>query len=196
MNEISPETVQSMLENRGALLSGHFRLSSGLHSNRYVQCARLLSHPRDADALGEGLAAKLASINPEMIVAPALGGLVIGQTVSRALGIPMIFTERKDGEMMLRRGFDVPTNARCLIIEDVVTTGKSTKETQRVIEGRNGRVAGFGSVLNRSGEENPFESPYHYLLALDLESWEEKDCPMCSEGVPIDSPGSRFGDSK
>jgi len=184
--------VELHLAETGALLSGHFRLSSGLHSPRYVQCARLLEEPARADELGERLAALIVPMRPERIVAPALGGLIIGFTVARALGIPMIFTERKDGAMSLRRGFQIRPGERVVIVEDVVTTGKSTAETAAVLKPLGAEVVGYGSILNRSGRDNPFDGPYVYLQKLEIEAWSEADCPLCAQGVSIDTPGSRF----
>lgn len=184
--------VRALLEETGALLSGHFRLSSGLHSPNYVQCALLLEHPRNAKALGEALGAKLRALAPQKIVAPALGGVTIGYTVAEALEIPFVFTERKDGQMTLRRGFSFQPGERVVIVEDVVTTGKSTGETSDVITRHGGVVTGFASILNRSGKDNPFDAPYESLLALDFETWDERDCPLCSRAVPLDAPGSRF----
>jgi orotate phosphoribosyltransferase len=181
-----------LLESTGALLSGHFRLSSGLHSNAYVQCARLLEEPVNASAVGAALAAKARELAPDRIVAPALGGVVIGFTVAQALGVPMIFTERKEGVMTLRRGFDLGGRTRALVVEDVVTTGKSTRETQAVVEGLGGEVAGFASILNRSGKDNPFDLPFVYLMPMALETWDEQSCPLCRDGVALDAPGSRF----
>jgi orotate phosphoribosyltransferase len=187
-----PLDVLALLNKTGALLQGHFRLSSGLHSPNYVQCAVLLQHPRNAKALGEALARLVRPRKPEKIVAPAMGGLIIGYTVAEALDVPMVFTERKDGEMTLRRGFKVNRGERVVIIEDVVTTGKSTRETAAVIAKHGGLVFGYGSILNRSGKENPFDHPYESLLTLALETWQEGACPLCAKGVAIDSPGSRF----
>ena len=187
-----PLDVLALLNKTGALLQGHFRLSSGLHSPNYVQCALLLQSPRNAKAIGEALASKIKMFRAEKIVAPALGGLIIGYTVAEALGKPMIFTERKDGQMVLRRGFRIREGERIVIIEDVVTTGKSTKETAEVVKEHGGLVFGFASILNRSGKENPFDAPYEALLKLDLEAYEEKNCPLCKSGVAVDSPGSRY----
>jgi orotate phosphoribosyltransferase len=184
--------VAALLRVTGALLNGHFRLSSGLHSPGYVQCALLLEHPRNAKAIGEALASKLGHMRPAKIVAPALGGVIIGYTVAEALGVPSVFTERKEGEMTLRRGFRIAADEPVVIVEDVVTTGKSTRETAAVVERLGGQVAGFASILNRSGKENPFDAPYESLLTLALETYDESTCPLCASGVPIDSPGSRF----
>jgi orotate phosphoribosyltransferase len=187
-----PLDLPALLRETGALLSGHFRLSSGLHSAGYVQCALLLEHPRNARAIGEALAAKVGAMKPAKIVAPALGGVIIGYAVAEALGLPSIFTERKDGAMTLRRGFLIAPDERVVIVEDVVTTGKSTRETAAVIEGLGGRVVGFASILNRSGVANPFDAPYESLMALNLETYDEADCPLCARGVALDAPGSRF----
>lgn len=187
-----PLDVLSLLNKTGALLQGHFRLSSGLHSPNYVQCALLLQSPRNAKAIGEALASKVKAIRPQKIVAPALGGVIIGYTVAEALDKPSIFTERKEGAMTLRRGFKINEGERIVIVEDVVTTGKSTKETADVVKQHGGLVFGFASILNRSGKESPFDAPYESLLKLDLETYEEAACPLCKAGVPLDSPGSRY----
>lgn len=184
--------INALLETTDALLTGHFRLSSGLHSPNYVQCARLLELPETAAAVGAALAGKLRDVAPDRIVAPALGGLIIGYTVADALGIPMIFTERKDGAMTLRRGFSIGDRRRCVIVEDVVTTGKSTRETAAVVESEGGEVIAYASILNRSGRENPFDKPYVSLLTMSLETWPETGCPLCARGVPLDAPGSRY----
>jgi orotate phosphoribosyltransferase len=186
-----PLDLPALLRETGALLTGHFRLSSGLHSPNYVQCARLLEHPRHAKAIGAALAQKIAPV-PEKIVAPALGGVIIGYTVAEALEVPSVFTERKEGAMTLRRGFRIGERERIVIVEDVVTTGKSTRETAEVVREAGGTVAGFASILNRSGKDNPFDAPYASLLALDLETHTESDCPLCASGVPLDAPGSRY----
>jgi orotate phosphoribosyltransferase len=185
--------VAGLLEETGALLEGHFRLSSGLHSRQYVQCARLLMHPQHAHRLGNALAAQPPRYRPKLIVAPALGGLIIGFATADALGVPMIFTERKEGEMSLRRGFRVEPRARAAVIEDVVTTGKSTVETDAVVRENGGSIVAHGAILNRSARENPFEEPFEFLHRLDLESWTADSCRLCREGMPLDSPGSRFG---
>ena len=182
--------VRALLEETGALLTGHFRLSSGLHSPNYVQCARLLEHPRNANAIGAALAAKIG--DPAKIVAPALGGVIIGYAVADALQLPFVFTERKDGAMTLRRGFAIGEGERVVIVEDVVTTGKSTRETEAVVRQQGGVVTGFASILNRSGKANPFDAPYQSLLDLELATYEEGACPLCSQEIPLDAPGSRY----
>ena len=188
---MSPD-VRALLEETGALLSGHFRLSSGLHSPNYVQCALLLEQPRHAKALGAALGEKIRGLDAQKIVAPALGGVIIGYTVAEALGLPFVFTERKEGAMTLRRGFRMNEGECVVIVEDVVTTGKSTRETADVIAQHGGVVVGFASILNRSGRENPFDAPYESLLALNLDTYEESACPLCAQQKPLDAPGSRF----
>lgn len=184
--------VLALLNKTGALLQGHFRLSSGLHSPNYVQCALLLEHPRNARALGIALGERIHSLAPQRIVAPALGGVIIGYAAAEALDVPFVFTERKDGAMTLRRGFRIGEGERVVIVEDVVTTGKSTRETADVVAQQGGVVAGFASILNRSGKPNPFDAPYEALLALNLETFDESACDLCARGVALDAPGSRF----
>jgi orotate phosphoribosyltransferase len=189
--------VAALLHETGALLTGHFRLSSGLHSPSYVQCARLLEHPRNAKAIGEALAQKVRGLGAKAVVAPALGGMIIGYTVAEALDVPSMFTERKDGHMALRRGFRIAPGTQVVIVEDVVTTGKSTRETADVVQRSGGIVGGFASILNRSGRANPFAPAlYASLLTLGLESWDEATCQLCRTGVPLDAPGSRYGGGK
>ena len=184
--------VLSLLSKTGALLQGHFRLSSGLHSPNYVQCALLLQQPRNAKAIGEALAKRVGPLKPAKIVSPALGGVIIGYTVAEALDVPLVFTERKDGEMSLRRGFKIRQGERIVVVEDVVTTGKSTREAADVVARNGGLVFGYASILNRSGRENPFEKPFESLLTLALETWEADSCPLCASGMALDTPGSRF----
>lgn len=190
-----PLDLPALLAETGALLSGHFRLSSGLHSPNYVQCARLLEHPRHAREIGQALGERIRSLDAQRIVAPALGGVIIGYTVAEALDLPFVFTERKEGQMTLRRGFRLEPGVKVVIVEDVVTTGKSTRETADVIHQHGGEVIGFASILNRSGKPNPFDAYYEALLALSLETSDEASCPLCREGVPVDAPGSRFARS-
>jgi orotate phosphoribosyltransferase len=187
-----PLDLPALLRETGALLTGHFRLSSGLHSPNYVQCARLLEHPRNAKAIGEALAATLRDAGARKIVSPALGGVIVGYAVAEALELPFVFTERKDGAMTLRRGFRIEKDEPVAIVEDVVTTGKSTRETADVVQAAGGRVVAFASILNRSGRENPFDARYESLMTLALDTYDEASCPQCAAGVALDSPGSRY----
>ncbi len=187
-----PLDLPAMLREAGALLHGHFRLSSGLHSSDYVQCALLLEHPRIAKAIGSELASRIRDLAPSKIVSPAFGGVIIGYAVAEALDVSFQFTERKDGRMTLRRGFRVSKDEPVVIVEDVVTTGKSTRETANVVRAAGGRVVGFASILNRSGRENLFDAPYVSLLTMGLETYGETICPLCASGAPLDAPGSRY----
>ena len=184
--------LSSMLQKTGALLHGHFRLSSGLHSADYVQCALLLEHPRDAKVIGAALADRIRPLSPGKIVSPALGGVIVGYVVAEALNVPFVFTERKDAKMTLRRGFTIHPDESVVIVEDVVTTGRSTRETADVVRAAGGRVVGFACILNRSGRENPFDAPFVSLESMALETYSETICPICASGIPLDAPGSRY----
>ncbi len=178
----------------GAHQSGHFLLSSGLHSGDYLQCALYLAHPAAAETAGRRLAAAIteAGLLPQLVVAPALGGLIIGHEVARALGLPFLFTERQDGRMQLRRGFAVGNGQQVVIIEDVVTTGSSTKEVVAILQAATATVIGVASMINRTGRTNPFAPlPYRCLLSVDLPTWTASQCPLCQDGTPIQKPGSR-----
>ena len=178
----------------GAHQKGHFLLSSGLHSADYLQCALFLAHPRRAARAGRLLAAEVSDIglNPQLIVAPALGGLIIGHETARAIDIPFIFTERADGEMVLRRGFGLAHGQRVVVVEDVVTTGRSTREVIAILEDLGADVDGVASIVNRSGTERPFAPLASCaLIEVDFPTWQVEDCPLCRDGVPITRPGSR-----
>ena len=178
----------------GSHQQGHFLLSSGLHSGDYLQCALYLAEPRRAAHAGSSLGAAMAETVHEidLVVSPAMGGLIIGHETARALGLPFLFTERADGEMVLRRGFAVASGQRIVIVEDVVTTGKSTREVIAVLEAGGADVVGLASMVNRSGIANPFEpKPYRALLEASFPTWTAHECPLCRDGVPIAKPGSR-----
>jgi len=185
-------TIEDMTA-AGALLEGHFKLSSGRHSSRYMQCALYLAEPARAEAAGRQLAARLKSAAAQIVVAPALGGVIIGHEVARALvDVPFFFTERADGEMVLRRGFAIEPGSRVLVVEDVVTTGRSTREVMDVVSRQGGVVVGVAAIVNRSGQENPFAPlPFTALLTVEVPSWAPEACPLCASGVPLAKPGSR-----
>lgn len=192
-----PESEQEtlgLLESSGALLSGHFLLSSGLHSPRYLQCAAALQHPATAEALGTALAHRWLELElppVEAVVSPALGGIIIGHEVGRALGRRAFFTERADGIVTLRRGFRVDPGERVLVVEDVVTTGRSIQETLEVIEASGGRPLGVACIANRGRDVRPGGLPLVHLVALDFPAYEPVACPDCEAGSPAVKPGSR-----
>jgi len=175
----------------GALLEGHFRLSSGLHSTGYLQCALVLQYPAHAEALGRALADRVASLRPTVVLSPALGGLIIGHEVGRALGVRAMFAERQDGVLMLRRGFMLAEIDRVLVIEDVLTTGGSTRETMQVARAAGGLVVGAAAIVDRSGGGARFDVPFEALLEIDLPTYEADACPLCARGEQVAKPGSR-----
>jgi orotate phosphoribosyltransferase len=183
--------VLSLFRESGALLEGHFRLSSGLHSPGYLQCALVLQHPKHAEALGRALGEHLRPLAPTVVLSPALGGLIIGHEVGRALGVRAIFAERQDGALALRRGFTLSDSDRVVVIEDVVTTGGSTKETMAVAAHAGATVVGAGAVIDRSGGNATLGVPFHPLASLTLATYQPESCPMCAAGQPVVKPGSR-----
>jgi orotate phosphoribosyltransferase len=188
---MSRDELLDLFRRSGALLEGHFRLTSGLHSSGYLQCALVLQHPEHAEALGRAIAERTRSLRPTAVLSPALGGVVIGHEVGRALGVRALFAERQDGELTLRRGFVIAENDRVLVVEDVLTTGGSTRETMQVARASGGQVVGAASIVNRSGGRAAFDVPFASLLDIDLPTYEPNDCPLCSQGLPVVKPGSR-----
>lgn len=176
----------------GAYLEGHFRLSSGLHSPGYMQSALVLQQPTDAAALGLGIGVHVKHLRPTVVLSPALGGLIIGHEVARALGVRAIFAERAGGtELTLRRGFTLAPTDRVLVVEDVFTTGKSTRETIDVARDAGADVVGAAAIVDRSGGTITFEVPAFALVKLDVPTYEPEKCPLCAQGVPVIKPGSR-----
>jgi orotate phosphoribosyltransferase len=175
-----------------ALLEGHFILSSGLHSSAYLQCALALQQPPDALRFGLAIADKCAGVKIDSVVSPAIGGLVIGFAVAQALGVRFIWTEREKGVMTLRRGFTVAENERFLVIEDVITTGGSTRECIAAIENLGAKVVAGASIIDRSGGEADIGVPRIALATLEVESFPPADCPMCARGDKAVKPGSRM----
>jgi len=176
----------------GAYLEGHFRLSSGLHSPGYMQSALVLQRPADAELLGRGIAAQVKSVGPTVVLSPALGGLIIGHEVARALGVRAIFAERAGGSALtLRRGFTLAPGDRVLVVEDVFTTGKSTRETMDVAREAGASVVAAAAIVDRSGGEIDFGVPSYALVSLSVPTYEADRCPLCAQGVPVIKPGSR-----
>jgi orotate phosphoribosyltransferase len=162
-----------------------------LHSPGYLQCALVLAHPREAEALGAEIGDRVRGLNPNVVLSPALGGIVIGQEVGRALGVRAIFAERQDGQLMLRRGFTLGPADRVLVVEDVVTTGKSTRETVDVARAAGAHVVGAAAIIDRSGGEQNLDVPFHALATIALPTYQPEACPLCAAGQPIVKPGSR-----
>ena len=185
------DELLDLFRRSGALLEGHFRLTSGLHSSGYLQCALVLQHPEHAERLGREIGAKTGALGATAVLSPALGGVVIGHEVGRALGVRAIFAERQDGALTLRRGFSLRETDRVLVIEDVVTTGGSTRETMQVARAAGARVVGAASIVDRSGGGCRLDVPFHALLEIALPTYEPDKCPLCAQGLPVVKPGSR-----
>jgi orotate phosphoribosyltransferase len=194
------DAIMQVFRETGAYLSGHFRLTSGLHSNQYLQCALVLARPAIAERLGRELAPSFETEPPvDLVVSPAVGGLIIGHEVARALpkskdGPRFIFTERDSaGKMTLRRGFSVSEGETAIVIEDVVTTGGSTREVIELLQAAGVQVLGAGSIIDRSGGRVDLGVPRVALATLDATSWTAEECPLCRQGLAIEKPGSRPG---
>lgn len=189
------DSTLALFNETGAYLKGHFRLTSGLHSPEYLQCALVLQHPAHAQRLAAELAEKMKVSGcgtVATVVAPAMGGLIIGHEVARALGSRFIFTERDgEGRMTLRRGFGVAQGERCVVIEDVITTGGSTREVVDLLTAEGAVVAGAGSIIDRSGGKAEVGVPRQALSAMNVTAWTEAECPLCQQGQPVVKPGSR-----
>jgi len=191
MPSLTSNQVLDLFRRVGALLEGHFKLSSGLHSPNYLQSALVLQHPREAETLGAALADAARPLGPDVVMSPALGGIVIGQEVARALDVPAIFAERQDGTLTLRRGFSLTPGARVFVVEDVVTTGGSTRETMDVATRAGGVVVGAGSIIDRSGGDQGLSVPYSSLAQLAVPAYQPDACPLCAAGSTAIKPGSR-----
>ena len=178
----------------GAYLKGHFRLTSGMHSPEYLQCAKVLQYPGIAERLGAELAGKLREVDPaiDVVVAPAMGGLIIGHEVARALGVRFIFTERdSEGKMTLRRGFAINPGEHAVVIEDVITTGGSLKEVVEILAREGAQVSAAGSIIDRSGGKVNLGVPRFALAVLEVQAYPPESCPLCQQGLPVVKPGSR-----
>lgn len=189
---MTSEQTLSRFEETGAYLRGHFRLTSGLHSPGYMQCALVLQHPRIAEELGKALAEAIGG-EADVVAAPAIGGLTIGHEVARAMNARFVFTERDPATraMSLRRGFTVRPGERAVVIEDVVTTGGSSREVVEVLRAAGANVVAAGSIVDRSGGRADIGVRRVALATLDLPSWQESECPLCKAGEPVVKPGSR-----
>jgi orotate phosphoribosyltransferase len=189
------EYILEMFRESGALLEGHFRLTSGLHSNQYFQCAKVLQYPKFCETLCGAIAARFKSAHLDAVIAPALGGIVVGQEVGRQLNIRTMFTERSEGVMQLRRGFAISPGEHVLVCEDVVTTGGSVNEVIGIVRSAGGIVAGVGFLVDRSGGAVKFDvtpaDAQFAVMSLKVAAFKPEDCPLCKQGLPVVKPGSR-----
>jgi orotate phosphoribosyltransferase len=175
----------------GALLDGHFKLTSGRHSNAYFQCAKVLQHPEHLTTVCASIAEHFADKGIETVISPAIGGIVVGTEVGRQLNVKTIFAERKDGAMTIRRGFSLEPGERVLVIEDVITTGGSVAEVIALINAAGASLVGVGSVVDRSNGRVKLADDQFSVLSMEVISYAPEECPLCKEGLPIDAPGSR-----
>jgi orotate phosphoribosyltransferase len=188
---VTPDEVLDLFRKSGALLEGHFRLTSGLHSERYLQSALVLQYPEFAAALGHALAERTRHLDPTVVLSPALGGIVIGQEVGRALGVRAIFAERQEGALTLRRGFTLASPDRVLVVEDVMTTGGSTRETAQVAEQHGADVLGAAAIIDRGANASKLGLPLQALVEMAVPTYQPDQCPLCAQGMPAVKPGSR-----
>ncbi len=183
--------ILQIFRQKGALLEGHFLLSSGMHSPMYLQCALVLQYPDIATELCFKLGSNFRSEKIDFVIAPALGGIIVAQEVAKSLGVRAIFAERVEGKLTLRRGFTIAEGERALVVEDVITTGGSTRETMRVVREAGGIVAAAGAIVDRSGGTAELDVAYKALVTLAIDIYQPNDCPLCAQGLPFVKPGSR-----
>ena len=185
------EQAIEIFKRTGVMQEGHFRFTSGRHSDNYMQCARLFEFPSDSVVICSDVAEFFRDKGIDLVVGPALGGIIMAYEVAKLLNVRNIFAEREDGAMTLRRGFDVTAGSRAIVVEDVVTTGGSVKEVIELLRGHDVDVVGVGAVIDRSNGKVVFDVPFHAVATMDLKSWEPEDCHLCRQGIPLMKPGSR-----
>ena len=190
---MTEKEILDIFTKTSAILEGHFKLSSGLHSSKYLQCAKVLQYPKHAEKLCRLIASKFENQKINAVIAPAMGGIVVSYEVARAMGAKGVFTERVKGTMTLRRGFELEKNAKVLVVEDVVTTGLSTKEVVETVKSLGATVIGVGALVDRSSEKLDFGAPFKALIKIDIPTYPKQSCPLCAKGMPITKPGSRPG---
>ncbi len=189
---MTKERALDILKEAGVLLEGHFLLTSGRHSNRYLQCARIFRNTRYSEELCAALAEHFRDDRVDIVIGPALGAVQMAYEVSRALGCENFFAEREDGAMTLRRGFAIEPGQRVLVVEDVVTTGGSVREVLEIVRQAGGEIVGVGSIVDRTGGRISFGVPFRSVVSMEVESWEPGECPLCKAGAPAPyKPGSR-----
>lgn len=183
--------VLSILKEKQAVLEGHFILTSGRHADTYIQCARILQDPKTTSLLISELLKDMGDLEVDLVIGPATGGIIIAYEAGRQLGVNAIFTERENGKMILRRGFEIPKGAKVLVVEDVVTTGGSVQEVLDVVKQKGGQVAAVGLLADRTGGKIDFGVPTYRIFSKEIQSYEPENCPLCKEGFPAIKPGSR-----
>jgi len=188
---LNGKAILDIFRQTSAILEGHFKLSSGLHSGQYLQCALVLKHPEHCRRLCAELAKKFKKETPNIVIAPALGGVLVSYETASALGVPSLFTERKDGQMLLRRGFSLAKGDRVLVVEDVITTGRSTKEVIDAVKKAGADVVGVGAIVERSAEPIDFGARFESLIKINIPAFKPEECPLCKKKLPITKPGSR-----
>ena len=188
---MTSEQILKIFEKTGALLKGHFLLSSGLHSPQYFQCAKVLQYPHNAEQLCSKIGNYFRDKNVQVVIAPAIGGIIVAHEVARSLTTRALFTERENGKMSLRRGFEIKPGERVLVVEDVMTTGGSVKEVIELVQREKGEVVGVGCLVDRSGGKVQFGVPMFALVQLNIPAVTAKTCQLCKEGKPLVKPGSR-----
>lgn len=188
---LTNEQILEAFQKTGGILKGHFLLTSGRHSDTYMQCAKLFVDPVESEKLCADLAERLKEFKADIVISPAVGGIIMGYEMARQLKVKNIFAERVDGAMALRRGFELKEGARVIVVEDVVTTGGSVKEVIKLVEENNATVVAVSSIVDRSNGNVDFGYPYRALLSMEVTSYPADDCPICKTGVPAYKPGSR-----
>ena len=188
---LSQEKVLEIFESSGGILKGHFALTSGRHSDQYMQCAKLFVNPAHSEKLCSELSKKFRSLHIDVVASPAVGGIIMGYEVSRHLKCQNVFCERVNGKMELRRGFAISKGMNVLVTEDVVTTGGSVKEVIELVKDLGANVVGVGSIVDRSAGKVNFGVKFESLINMDIPSYEAEECPICKQGIPIIKPGSR-----
>ncbi len=184
--------VWEILKKTGAILGGHFLLSSGMHSDGYIQCARILQYPSYATQVIKLIADKVRHLEIDLVVGPALGGIIVAYELGRQLNKKAMFAERKEGIMQLRRGFVIKPGEKVLITEDVITTGKSTMEVKELVEKRGAEVIGVACIVDRRSKEYSLPLPLYSALLMNIKTYSPEECPLCRRGAPLENPGSRF----
>lgn len=188
---LTKKRINEILENSGVLQTGHFLLTSGKHSNKYLQCAKMFQHPDFSAEISKDLAEKFEGYDVDIVIGPAIGGIILAYEVARHLEVRALFAERENGRMTLRRGFEIMPGSKVLVVEDVITTGGSVKEVVELVRSVGGEVVGVGCVADRSGGKALFDAPFKSIIKIEIDAYEPEECPMCKSGsIPV-KPGSR-----